>query len=264
MTDITAAVTAVPAAGTTSRYKRLALVAMLFAVSMTFIDQTIVAIASPSIQSELDLTRTGTQWAVNAYLLALAATFALGGRLADVMGPRRMVVIGIIGFAGSSALCGATPTGSAAQAWLTTFRALQGVSGALMVPAALAIVVAAFPIAERGRAMALFFGISGGLTAVGPIAGGFLTQWTWRSIFWINVPIALALPRARRRGRHPEPPHRERHDRPRRRVPDRGRHGPVCPRLRAGIRRGAGTARRPGCSSSADSASSSSSPWSSY
>ncbi len=191
MTDITTATQAVPAAGATSRSRQLALVAMLLAVSMTFIDQTIVAIASPSIQNELDLSRTGMQWAVNAYLLALAATFALGGRLADVMGPRRMVVIGIIGFAGSSALCGATPTGSGAQAWLTTFRALQGVSGALMVPAALAIVVAAFPIAERGRAMALFFGISGGLTAVGPIAGGFLTQWTWRSIFWINVPIAL-------------------------------------------------------------------------
>ena len=99
-------------AGTTAPVarKHLALVAMLFAVAMTFIDQTIVAIASPSIQYQLALTRTGTQWVVNAYLLALAATFALGGRLADVIGPRRMVVLGIIGFAVSSALCGATPT----------------------------------------------------------------------------------------------------------------------------------------------------------
>jgi len=175
-----------------SRY--VALSAMLFAVAMTFIDQTIVAIASPSIQAHLALTRSGTTWGVNAYLLALAATFALGGRLADVLGCRRMVTIGIIGFAASSALCGATPTSGIAQTWLVAFRAAQGVSAAIMVPAALAIVVSAFPVQERGRALAIFFGISGGLTAIGPIAGGFLTQWTWRSIFWINVPVAaLAL-----------------------------------------------------------------------
>ena len=174
-----------------SRSKNLALVAMMFAVAMTFIDQTIVAIASPNIQSELSLSRGGTQWVINAYLLALAATFALGGRLADVLGRRRMVLIGIIGFAGFSALCGATPKGSFAEAWIITFRALQGVSGAIMIPAALAIVVAAFPIQERGRALAIFFGVSGGLTAIGPILGGYLTQWTWRAIFWINVPVAI-------------------------------------------------------------------------
>jgi EmrB/QacA subfamily drug resistance transporter len=164
---------------------------MLFAVGMTFIDQTIVAIASPTIQEHLSLSRTGTQWVVNAYLLALAATFALGGRLADVLGPKRMAVIGIVGFAVTSGLCGATPTGSAAEAWIIVFRALQGVSGALMFPAALAIVASGFPVRERGQAMALFFGVSGGLTAIGPIAGGYLSQWTWRSIFWINIPIAV-------------------------------------------------------------------------
>jgi EmrB/QacA subfamily drug resistance transporter len=171
--------------------KNLALVAMMFAVAMTFIDQTIVAIASPNIQSELSLSRGGTQWVINAYLLALAATFALGGRLADVLGRRRMVLIGIVGFAGFSALCGATPKGSIAEPWIITFRALQGVSGAIMIPAALAIVVAAFPIQERGRALAIFFGVSGGLTAIGPILGGWLTQWTWRAIFWINIPVAV-------------------------------------------------------------------------
>jgi MFS family permease len=81
--------------------RRLALAAMLLAVGMTFIDQTIVAIASPTIQQHLSLSRTGTQWVVNAYLLALAATFALGGRLADVLGPRRMSVIGIIAMRGA-------------------------------------------------------------------------------------------------------------------------------------------------------------------
>ena len=172
--------------------KNLALAAMMFAVAMTFIDQTIVAIASPNIQSELSLSRGGTQWVVNAYLLALAATFALGGRLADVLGRRRMVLIGIVGFAGFSALCGATPKGSFAEVWIIFFRIIQGLSAALMIPAALAVVVSAFPLRERGRALAIFFGVSGGLTAIGPIAGGYLTQWTWRAIFWINIPVAVA------------------------------------------------------------------------
>ena len=174
-----------------TRSKSIALIAMLLAVAMTFIDQTIVSIASPNIQSELSLSQEGSRWVINAYLLALAATFAFGGRLADVLGHRRMVAIGILGFAGSSLLCGLTPANGAAEAWLIIFRAAQGVSGAIMIPAALAVVVSAFPVRERGRAMAIFFGVSGGLTAIGPIAGGFLTQWTWRAIFWINVPIAL-------------------------------------------------------------------------
>jgi EmrB/QacA subfamily drug resistance transporter len=164
---------------------------MIFAVSMTFIDQTIVALAVPELQRDLGLSATGTQWIVNAYLLSLSAFFAFGGRLADIAGHRRMVVVGVVTFAGASALCGATPTGGVAEAWMIVFRAVQGAGAAIMFPAALAIVVAAFPIAERGRAMAIFFGITGALTAVGPIAGGYLTEWTWRSIFWINVPVAI-------------------------------------------------------------------------
>jgi len=171
--------------------KNLVLVAMVFAVGMTFIDQTIVAIAIPNIQRELSLSATGSQWVINGYLLSLSALFALGGKLGDVRGRRRMVVIGVIGFAIASACCGFTPKGSIAQAWIIVFRVLQGAAAALLFPAAVGIVVAAFPLRERGRAMAIFFGIAGGLTAIGPIAGGYLTQWTWRSIFWINVPVAI-------------------------------------------------------------------------
>ena len=173
------------------RSRNLVLTAMIFAVSMMFIDQTIVSIAAPQIQRELDLTSTGVQWAINSYLLALAALFAFGGRLADTLGHTRMVVLGILVFAGASALCGLTPKGGAAEAWLVTFRAVQGAGGALMFPAALAIVVQTFPLRARGRALALFFGIAGGLTAIGPTLGGFLTQWTWRAIFWVNIPVAL-------------------------------------------------------------------------
>src|SRR5271169_1843061 len=173
------------------RSRSLILAAMMFAVAMTFIDQTIVSIAAPQIQHDLGLSSSGMQWAINAYLLALAALFAFGGRLADTVGPRKMVVLGVIIFAGSSALCGLTPSGGIAQAWLVAFRAVQGLGGALMFPAALAIVVQTFELRSRGRALALFFGIAGGLTAIGPILGGFLTQWTWRAIFWVNIPVAV-------------------------------------------------------------------------
>jgi EmrB/QacA subfamily drug resistance transporter len=171
--------------------RNLVLAAMIFAVAMTFIDQTIVSIAAPEIQTELGLTSTGVQWAINAYLLSLAALFAFGGRLADTVGHRRMVTLGVVVFAGASALCGLTPKGSLAEAWIVTFRVIQGAGGAIMFPAALAIVVQTFALRERGRALAIFFGIAGGLTAVGPILGGYLTQWTWRAIFWVNIPVAI-------------------------------------------------------------------------
>src|ERR1700729_4288064 len=178
-------------AATGGRSKSLILTAMIFAVAMTFIDQTIVSIAAPKIQADLGLSSSGVQWAINSYLLALAALFAFGGRLADTVGHRSMVVLGVIIFAGSSALCGLTPSGGAAETWLIAFRALQGAGGAIMFPAALAIVVQTFDLRSRGRALALFFGIAGGLTAIGPIAGGYLLQWTWRAIFWINIPVAI-------------------------------------------------------------------------
>ncbi len=171
--------------------RNLVLAAMIFAVAMTFIDQTIVSIAAPEIQRELHLTNTGVQWVVNAYLLSLAALFAFGGRRADTVGHRRMVTLGVILFAGSSAMCGLTPKGSFAEAWIVAFRVIQGAGGAIMFPAALAIVVQTFALRERGRALAIFFGIAGGLTAIGPILGGYLTQWTWRAIFWVNIPVAL-------------------------------------------------------------------------
>src|SRR5919112_1712191 len=101
-----------------SRHGRLVLVAMIFAVAMMFIDQTIVALAVPSLQGDLSLSATGAQWIINGYLLSLAALFALGGKLADVLGHRRMVVAGVVGFAASSALCGATPTSGIGEAWI--------------------------------------------------------------------------------------------------------------------------------------------------
>src|SRR5580658_4873454 len=103
-----------PGAGRAGRGNRkaLTLAAMIFAVAMTFIDQTIVSIAVPKIQSELHLSINGVQWVVNGYLLALAAAFAFGGRISDMLGHRRMVVLGVLIFTVSSICCGLTPAGS--------------------------------------------------------------------------------------------------------------------------------------------------------
>jgi len=170
---------------------KLILAAMIFAVSMTFIDQTIVAIAIPTIQEDLSLSATGVQWIINGYLLSLSALFAFGGRLADIAGHRRMVVLGVVIFATASALCGATPSSSVDESWFIVFRVIQGAGAAIMFPAALAIVLNAFPVSERGRAMAIFFTAAGGLTAIGPLAGGYLVEWSWRAIFWVNIPVAI-------------------------------------------------------------------------
>ncbi|QGV77238.1 MFS transporter [Streptomyces ficellus] len=180
------------AVGVKAPSQSLALAATLFAVSMTFIDQTIVSIAAPNIIDELGLSSSGMQWVVNAYLLSLAAFFALGGRIADLFGHRLILLTGTLVFVISSVLCGCVPAGDFAQAWLIIFRATQGFGAALMFPAALAVVITVFPVEKRGRALALFFGLSGALTAVGPLLGGWLTDWTWRAVFWVNVPVAIA------------------------------------------------------------------------
>lgn len=182
---------ATPQVASAGKGKWFALTAMMFAVAMTFIDQTIVAIAAPDIQRELGFTATGIQWMVNAYLLALAIVFAFGGRLSDIFGHKRVLMIGIVTFAVASAGCSLTPDSSIAEAWMITFRTIQGIGAALLFPSALAIVVGVFPLKERGKALALFFGLSGAFTAIGPILGGWLVTIDWRAIFWINIPVAI-------------------------------------------------------------------------
>ncbi len=168
------------------------LVGLIIAVSMTTIDQTIVALGAPTIATDLGISHDAIQWAVNAYLLATAAFFLLGGRLADVLGHKRMALVGIAAFGVTSLLCSLAPAGALAGPWLVGSRILQGIAGALMFPAAIGIVVGSFSREGRAKAMATFFAITGAMTAIGPIAGGYLSQWTWRSIFWINLPLAVA------------------------------------------------------------------------
>ncbi len=162
------------------------------AMAMVMIDFTIVSISVTTIQRDLHLSATAAQWTVTAYALSTAAFIALGGRLGDILGHKRIVAIGIVLFAGASTACGLTPDTSAAEPWLIVCRVLQGIGGALLIPSTTVLVLNSFPPDERGKGLAVFFIVAGLFTAGGPIAGSYLTQyWTWRAIFWINVPVAL-------------------------------------------------------------------------
>jgi EmrB/QacA subfamily drug resistance transporter len=163
------------------------------AMAMVMIDFTIVSISATTIQRDLHLSETAVQWLVTAYALSTAAFVALGGRLGDIFGHRRIVIVGIVLFAGSSLMCGLVPDSAGVSVtWLIFFRVLQGVGGGLLIPSATVLVLDAFPGNERGKGLAIFFIVSGLFTAIGPVAGSYLTEfWTWRAIFWINVPVAL-------------------------------------------------------------------------
>lgn len=182
-------------APTTGSYARYAVLWPLVpAMAMVMIDFTIVSISVTTIQDDLGLSATAAQWTVTAYALATAAFVALGGRLGDILGHRRIVSIGVVLFALASLLCGLVPDGNStvSEAWLIAFRTIQGIGGALLIPSATVLVLNAFPPVERGKGLSLFFIIAGLFTAIGPIAGSYLTEyWTWRAIFWINVPVAL-------------------------------------------------------------------------
>ncbi|GLZ48008.1 MFS transporter [Actinomycetospora sp. NBRC 106375] len=171
----------------------LVLVAMTGSLSMIMLDQTVVSVALPTMGRELSLSPGAQQWVVNAYVLALAALVALGGKAADLLGPRRAFRSGVTLFFLASVGCGLAPAGALGEATIIAFRALQGAGAALMVPVSAAIVIAAFGPSERGRAMAIFAGISQVFVALGPLIGGLLTEYvTWRAVFFLNVPVGIA------------------------------------------------------------------------
>ncbi len=166
------------------------LVTMTGTFSMVLIDSTVVSVALPTIQKDLDLGSAELQWIVNAYLLGLACLVAVGGRLADMFGQSRMFKIGIVIFVVASALSGLAQSGE----WIISARAVQGVGAALMIPPTMAIVINAFPVKERGTAMGIYAGISMVFLALGPMVGGLFTEyWSWRMVFYINLPIGIAV-----------------------------------------------------------------------
>ena len=171
--------------------KWLALAVIVAAQFMVVLDIAIVNVALPAIQTDLHFAPADLQWVISAYAILFGGALLLGGRLADIFGRRRVLIAGVALFAASSLLCGL----SWSEGSLIAARALQGLGGALMAPAALSILMTTFAEgAERNRALGIWGAASGSGGAAGVLLGGFLTSylgWTW--VFFINVPIGLAV-----------------------------------------------------------------------
>lgn len=169
---------------------RWLLAAMILGSGMAFLDGSIVSLALPAMDRDLDAGVTGLQWTVNAYTLTLAALILVGGSLGDRLGRRRVYVVGIAWFAAASVMCALAPTIEV----LVAARGLQGVGAALLTPGSLAIISASFVPEDRGPAIGLWSGMSGVTTAIGPLLGGWMVDAIgWRSIFWLNVPLAALV-----------------------------------------------------------------------
>jgi EmrB/QacA subfamily drug resistance transporter len=168
---------------------RLTLLATVLGSGIAFLDGTVVNVALPTIGRKLHTDIAGLQWVISAYTLTLAALILLGGSLGDRFGRRKVYELGIAGFAVCSMLCALAPNIQT----LVAARLLQGVAAALLTPGSLAILQASFRPEDRMRAIGAWSGLTGVATAAGPILGGWLVAWTWRSIFWINVPLAVIV-----------------------------------------------------------------------
>jgi EmrB/QacA subfamily drug resistance transporter len=166
---------------------RWVVAAMILGSSVAGIDSTVVAVALPAIGRNLHAGFQALQWTVTSYTLTLAALILLAGSLSDRWGRRRVFLAGLAWFTLASVLCAAAP----GIGWLIAARAVQGIGGALMTPASLAIIEAAFQPGDRTRAIGTWAGFSGVSAAIAPFLGGWLLQTgSWRAIFLINVPVA--------------------------------------------------------------------------
>ena len=169
---------------------RWVLAATILASSMAFIDGTVVNVALPFLQTNLNATAMGIQWVIEAYSLFLSALLLVGGSLGDHYGRRRIFNIGVVVFAIASAACGM----AANIDQLIAARAVQGMGGALLVPGSLALISSCFNEKERGRAIGTWSGFSAITTAIGPVLGGWLVEHvSWRAVFFLNLPLALVV-----------------------------------------------------------------------
>ena len=174
-----------------ARHRGLALGLILLAQLLVVIDGSIVTLALPSIQRGLGFSPVGLQWVLSAYALAFGGFLLLGGRLADLLGRRRVLIIGAAVFTAASLACGLAGSAGA----LIAARAVEGVGAALMAPAALALILVLFPEgAERNKALGAFGAVTGAGAAIGVLAGGMLTTWlSWPWIFFVNLPFGALI-----------------------------------------------------------------------
>ena len=169
---------------------RWVLAATIIASGMGFMDGTIVNVALPVIQAELNASAVDALWIVESYALMLAALILVGGSLGDHYGRRRVFMAGVALFTAASVWCGLAP----GPEQLIVARTVQGIGGALMIPGSLAIISASFPEEGRGKAIGTWSGFSGVTAAIGPVVGGFLIDnVSWRAAFLINIPLALLV-----------------------------------------------------------------------
>jgi EmrB/QacA subfamily drug resistance transporter len=173
------------------RDQRFTLAAATLGSFVALLESTVVGVALPAISADLGGGLESQQWIVNAYLLALGALILIGGSLGDVFGERRVFLVGATGFGIASVACALAPTVET----LIAARGLKGVFGALLTPASLAVIIAAFEPDERGKAIGTWTAFSGIAAVVGPLVGGWLVDGLgWRWIFAVNLPfIAMAL-----------------------------------------------------------------------
>src|SRR3954463_14859055 len=173
-----------------SRAKGLALALLAMTQFVVVLDASIVNVALPSIGHALDFSQDNLSWVVNAYTLTFGGFLLLGGRLADLLGRRRMFMAGLVLFSVSSLLGGLAQS----EAWLIAARAAQGLGAALVSPAALSLVTTMFSEgAERNKALGVWGAVAGSGGAAGVLLGGMLTQWAgWEWVLFVNVPIGLA------------------------------------------------------------------------
>ena len=167
---------------------RWVVAAMILGSSVAGIDSTVVAVALPAIGRNLHVGFQALQWTVTSYTLTLASLILLAGSLSDRWGRRRVFLIGLGWFTLASVLCAAAPS----TGWLIAARAVQGIGGALMTPASLAIIEATLQPGDRTRAIGTWAGFAGVSSAIAPFLGGWLLEsfYSWRWIFLINVPVA--------------------------------------------------------------------------
>jgi EmrB/QacA subfamily drug resistance transporter len=172
----------------TPREKQLTLLAAVLGTSVVFLDATVTSVALPAIRGDLGGGLAGQQWVTNAYLLALASLLLVGGSLGDVLGQKRVFLVGVAGFGLASALCAV----ASSIAELCVFRSMQGVCAALVTPTALAVIIHVFPEEERARAIGTWTALSSIVGVIGPFIGGVLiAAGSWRLIFVLNAPLVL-------------------------------------------------------------------------